>query len=173
MGPKPSIYKTDPEYASKLSILFPCHSALLGHSLNSFELKFSLTTRNIPWDPAFKNSKVNEPLCSITNSQAFVIWAAFNIKISYAKKKNTLFVKALFLRWKDKSCQSPQQGSVHIKLTWEMADGGYSLLWIRERKNSTVAASHYVNILATGLLTVLDTVLKSLDVIPSWMGIIL
>lgn len=72
-APNPLIYKTDPEYASKLSILFPCHSALLGHSLNSFELKFSLTTRNIHWDPAFKNSKVNEPLHSITNSQAFVI----------------------------------------------------------------------------------------------------
>lgn len=96
MGPKPSIYKTDPEYASKLSILFPCHSALLGHSLNSFELKFSLTTRNIHWDPAFKNSKVNEPLRSITNSQAFVIWAAFSIKISYVKKRTPYLSKLCF-----------------------------------------------------------------------------
>lgn len=172
MGPKLSIYEIDPEHASKLSILFPCRSALLGHNLNSFKLKFSLTTRNIDWDPAFKNSKVNEPLCSITNSQAFVIWAAFNIKISYAKKEHPI-CQSSFLRWRDKSCQSPQQGSVQIKLTWEMADGGYSLLWIRERRNSAMASAHYVNILITGLLTVLDTMLKSLDVIPSQMRILL
>lgn len=96
MGPKPSVYKPDPEHASKLSILFLCHRALLGHNLNSSELEFSLTTRNIDWDPAFKNSEVNEPLSSITNSQAFVIWVAFNIKISYVKKRTRYLSKLCF-----------------------------------------------------------------------------
>ena len=160
----------DPEHASKLSILFPCHSALLGCNLNSFELKFSLTTRNIDWDPASKNSKVNEPLRSITNSQAF-IWAAFNIKISYTIKEHPICQSSL-LRWREKSCQSPQQGRVQTKLPWEMADGGYSLLWNRERKNSAMASAHYIDVQITGLLAVLDTVLKSLDVIPSQMGIV-